>query len=101
MARMLPFINEKSGGRYVVTNKGNLSPVLQRRAGDVLFNDGGGRIWAVECKTEEVDKHGNFFLEHWSNKCFRHQKDGWMRTQRADILLYHFLEPGDLYSISF
>ncbi len=53
----------------------------------------------VELKCERADRWGNFFLETWSNKAFGRARDGWMMTCTADVLLYYFLDPGDLYVI--
>jgi hypothetical protein len=85
-------------GRYVVTAKGRLAKELQCSVGDLLFNSDAETVWGVELKAERRASR-NFFLEVWSNrKTFR---PGWMWTLNTDLLLYHFIEPDDLYCIDF
>lgn len=106
-AILLPFLEEHSNGRFVVTDKGPLARAFQLQCGDVLFNDHAGRIRAVELKAEEEEKWGNFFLETWSNRnldrmcdhCERGSNQGWLYHTRADTLFYHFLDTGRLYII--
>jgi hypothetical protein len=88
-------------GRFVTTDKGTMSRLLQREVGDFLANGPDGRCWGLELKTEEADRHGNFFLETWSNLNFGMQTVGWMLTLKCDVLLYYFLESRELYSIDF
>ncbi len=97
---IIPFIQSMShGGRYVLTNKGNLSKDLQKIVGDALINSGDGKIWGIEYKAEERNIHNNFFLETWSN--LSRFTPGWMFNLNTDILLYLFLEEKDLYSLNF
>lgn len=101
---LLPFIEENSGGRFVVTDKGPLAKAFQEQCGDVLFNSASGRLYGVELKAEQ--KHtGNLFLETWSNRNLddvakhgeRGSNPGWMVKVRADLLFYHFLDVDALY----
>jgi len=82
-------------GQFVLTDKGTLAMELQKSVGDALLNTEDGRAWGVEVKIEEENKHGNFFLETWSNLS-RHTP-GWMFTLRSDLLLYYFKKEGELY----
>lgn len=69
MQDLEPFIKRHAThGNMVVTEKGRLSRMLQKTAGDVLINDKKGEIIGIEIKAEENMAHGNFFLENWSNK---------------------------------
>jgi hypothetical protein len=88
-------------GRFATTAKGGLSEFLQKTVGDAVFNCPKGKIWAAEIKTEASSRHGKFFLETWSNKCFGRQTNGWMRDLRTDILMYFFQDVRRLYSIPF
>jgi hypothetical protein len=100
MEDIVPFLKRISlDGRYVLTNKGNLSQELQKMVGDAVLNSHDGRIWGVEIKAEESDRHGNFFFETWSNR--KRFTPGWMFTLRADILLYYFIKERLLYSFDF
>lgn len=101
---LLPFIEENSGGRFVVTDKGPLAKAFQEQCGDVLFNSASGRLYGVELKAEQ--KHtGNLFLETWSNRNLddvnshgeRGSNPGWLVKVRADLLFYHFLDVDALY----
>lgn len=98
---IVPFIRSRAtGGQFVLTDKGTLSELLQKSAGDALLNFA-TRCWGVELKTEEENKYGNFFLETWSNRKFSMQNPGWMYTLKTDILLYYFLNSGELFSMKF
>lgn len=95
-----PFIQQRSfNGQYVVTSKGPLSRELQKSVGDALYNSDAETVWSVEIKAELENKHGNFFLETWSNR--GKFTPGWMLTLNADLLLYYFIENDQLYSIPF
>lgn len=95
-----PFIRAKSyEGRFVVTEKGNLSEFLQRSVGDILFNSDESTVWSIELKCEEEQKHDNFFLETWSNRS--RYTPGWMFTLNCDFLFYYFRNTRTLYSIRF
>jgi len=85
-------------GRFVLTDKGRLSETLQRTVGDAVASKNDG-VWGIEFKVERENKHGNFFLETWSNLAWR--KPGWMFTLDADVLLYYFLAEREMYAIPF
>lgn len=105
LTRLRPYIIEKAEGRFVETNKGALAPFLQEVVGDIVMNDRNGRTLCIELKAEEDDRHGNFFLETWSNKnlnsreshAMRGSNPGWMLKLRADLLFYYFIGPDRLY----
>lgn len=94
-------------GRYVILEKGPLAPLLQRLIGDYAMNID-GRLWTAEHKAEERST-GNFFLELFSNRCLDDRaahaehgmRPGWMLTNRADLLLYHFMDRDELYVLDF
>lgn len=95
---LIPLLEQKSfRGRFVITDKGNISEFLQKTVGDVILNCPNGKVWSIEIKTEEENKYGNFFLETWSNLS-RH-KMGWMFTLIADFLWYYFQNEKTLYSM--
>jgi hypothetical protein len=87
--RLHPWLQYKTDGHYVITHKGPLAKLLQEQCGDVLMNDAAGSLWAIECKAERENAHGNFFFESWSNKS--QFNPGWLWKIQADLLLYHFL----------
>lgn len=97
-----PFL-EETQGRYVLTNKGAASKLIQETLGDILFNDRNGRLWSVEMKAERRWT-GNLFLEVWSNRNLvdaenhsgRGSKPGWLLTTGADLLFWHFLDADKL-----
>ena len=106
MAILLPYLDNETGGRVVMTSKGVLARFLQITVGDALLNDRAGAVWSVEIKAEE--RHtGNLFLETWSNKnlnekpsyALRGSTMGWLFSCRADLLHYYFLDTDDLYVI--
>lgn len=97
---VMPFLKETSlDGQVVTTDKGRLSEELQKKYGDIFFNCRNSKVWAVEVKTEESQRTGNFFLETWSNK--KWYTPGWMIELNADILVYLFLDTLTLYSVPF
>ena len=55
-----------------------------------------GKDYAIEVKHETKNIHKNLFIETWSN---RHRKQGWLYMSKANILLYHFIEDGEIYMI--
>lgn len=85
-------------GQFVLTEKGPLAPYLQKVAGDALFNKD-GVVRGVEVKNEAENRHGNFFLETWSNKAFGAR--GWLHTLETDVLFYQFLREQVAYAIPF
>lgn len=87
-------------GQFVVTDKGNLSEILQQTIGDGLFNDKkDGGVWCFELKTEETNKYNNLFLEFWSN--LSRFNPGWLLKLNTDILFYQFLSERQIYCVSF
>lgn len=104
MVALLPFLEENSAGRMVVTNKGRLAPFIQEVIGDVIYNDRSGRMWTVEIKTDGTP-YSNIFLETWSNRNLedaashaeRGQNVGWLAKLKSDLLFYYFVERDDLY----
>jgi hypothetical protein len=91
----------------VVTSKGPLSKYVQEVIGDVIMNSDAETFWAIEIKTEQENRHHNFFLETWSNKNLddkrshaeRGSNPGWLLKLRADVLFYYFLASDDLFII--
>lgn len=99
VGRIVEFLREQSDrGHFVLTAKGRLARDLQLRVGDAMVNRDGD-IFGVEFKIERADKHGNFFLETWSNRSRFNR--GWLDHLDTDVLLYFFMEDGKLYSIPF
>lgn len=99
MDALIPFLRQGSfEGRFVLTNKGALAEMLQSCVGDLLLNThADGTIYSVELKVEEENRHGNLYLETWSNRNFMPRRVGWMYTQQADMLWYYFLREDSLY----
>ena len=98
LLELLPLLNTKAfGGRFVITNKGNISKFLQKTVGDIIFNCINQETWSIEVKTEEENKYNNFYLETWSN--LSRLTPGWMITLKADFLWYYFQDIKVLYSI--
>lgn len=104
MARLLPFLTEKAYcGRLVRTAKGPLAKEIQASFGDLIMNTDEEIICSIEVKIEQRWT-GNLFLETWSNRNLearesqaeRGSKPGWMVSQRADLLLYYFMDSDDL-----
>lgn len=108
MEVLAPFLMRHASG-VVYTNKGILSQFLQKTIGDAVFNHAlTQQMYSAEIKAEETRKRNNFFLETWSNMnlnrrshALRGSTPGWMVTQRADLLLYHFLLEDELYIFNF
>lgn len=107
MVRLLPFLMEQSDGRFVLTDKGTLAPLLQQSVGDAIFNSReDGRLFSVEIKAEQRWT-GNLFLETWSNlttddrqqHANRGTNPGWLVKMRADLLFYYFLDVDRLFVI--
>ena len=51
----------------------------------------------VELKIEETNRHGNLFIETWSNKNW--WNPGWIVKTKADWLFYYFIEQDELYQL--
>ena len=100
MQILRPFIQQRAfNGQYVVTSKGPLARELQKSVGDMLYNSDSETVYSAEIKAEESNKHGNFFLETWSNRA--RFTLGWMFNLNTDLLLYYFLDEDELYAIPF
>lgn len=108
LAILGPFLDAKADGRLVMLDKGPLARALQETTGDCIFQGPEGRAWSVEIKTEEQHT-GNLFLESWSNRNLtepashisRGMNPGWMFKNRADLLMYYFLDTDQLYVMDF
>lgn len=87
--------------RFVVTDKGLLSYELQKTVGDAVANNQAGAVFGVEFKIEAENKHGNLFLEDWSNMNFNPRNPGWMVTLKTDYLWYYFLDSDELFILKF
>jgi len=85
-------------GRFVSVQKGEMAREFQLTSGDYVVNSDALTAWRIECKCERDNRHGNFFVETYSN--LSRGKPGWFWTQQADFLLYHFLREGDVYLMS-
>lgn len=105
MLALANFIRERAdNGQFVLVNKGPLAKHIQEAMGDLLYNRS-GRLFAVEVKVEAENRHGNLFLEVWSNRNLedrdshaeRGSNPGWMFKIRADLLFYYFLRSDELY----
>lgn len=106
IAVLEPYLKETAyDGRFVMLNRGAMARSLQLSAGDAIMNSDADRFWTLEIKVEEENRHGNLFLETFSNKNLndrvKHANHGtnvgWMLHSRADLLLYYFLSSDDLY----
>ena len=102
MEDLLPILQAKAqDGRYLVVNKGPLAELLQRSVGDILMNRcPDGATVSIEVKAEGENKHGNLFLETWSNKS--RWTHGWMCSLReATWLWYYFQRERELCVVAF
>lgn len=82
-------------GRYVRIEKGPMAREFQLSSGDYVWNSDELTAWRVEHKCEYANTYGNFFLETFSN--LSTGKLGWLYTNGADLLLYHFMRSGEVY----
>lgn len=99
MDDLVSFLKQQAdNGQFVLITKGPLAVELQRTVGDGMVNRS-GQILAVEFKVEQHNKHGNFFLETWSNRSRFNR--GWLDHLKTDVLLYYFSDDARLYSIPF
>jgi len=62
---------------------------LQTQFGDLFIWTEKEILQVAELKIEQVNRHGNAFLETWSNFL---KKPGWMFSCNCDLLIYHFLD---------
>ena len=91
LARVYEFLKIRADdGRYVRIEKGRLAAQLQQEIGDILMNREGS-LYSAEVKIEQRFT-GNLFLETFSNAMPERLKPGWLYTNQADLLLYHFLD---------
>lgn len=85
-------------GRFVRVEKGPMAREFQLASGDYVVNSDDLHAWRIEHKCEYANTHRNLFLETFSNK--KRGKLGWLFTNQADFLLYHFLRDGEVYLLS-
>jgi hypothetical protein len=91
-AELLPFMQKAwPGCTYYPTRHHRL---IQLFCGDVLVSLPKEAKY-IELKAEESDRHGNLFIETWSNKARKTR--GWFWKCQADWLWYYFLEQHELY----
>ena len=76
-------------GKYQLTEN---QKFLQKYVGDVVL-----AVGSIEFKVEKSDKHGNLFLETWSNKS--RFTPGWMYTTQADFLWCYFVAQRSLHEM--
>jgi len=93
MMVLIPFIARTCPGVIIVPTKNQ--PLLQKVKGDLIVNTPKDRF--VEIKAERANKHGNLFLETWSNRATGNP--GWMDTCFADRLWYYFIDDDQLYTM--
>ena len=80
-------------GRVEITKS---SEFLQSVWGDfTIFK--GDQPYGIELKAEASNRHGNFFLETWSNRSWFTL--GWLFKLRGDSLFYYFVEEKELWTI--
>jgi hypothetical protein len=85
-------------GRFVRVEKGPMARAFQLTSGDYVVNSDELTAYRIEHKCEYTNKYGNFWLETFSNKS--RGKLGWLFTNQADFLLYHFMREGQVYLVS-
>ena len=67
--------------------------------GDLIVNTVKNEFLSAEVKIDQVGwKSNNFFLETWSNKNYT---QGWMKTCKADYLIYYFTILEEMYIMKF
>lgn len=95
---ILPWLQRMTAGRYELYERSEQD--FQKAHGDLkIMPVGSARWYTVELKAEQAEKHGNFFLETFSNKNPDRPNPGWMHTSAVDFLWYYFLDDDLLYSI--
>lgn len=82
-------------GRFVRVEKGPMAREFQLTSGDYVWNSDELTAWRVEHKCEYANTYGNLFLETFSN--LSRGKLGWLYTNAADFLLYHFIRSGEVF----
>lgn len=70
--------------------------LIQKFEGDVLVLRGKSAKY-VEFKCEEENKHGNLFIETWSN--LSRENRGWYYKCQASWLWYYFIDDDELYCV--
>lgn len=95
LQELLPFL-KNSFDRFVLTTTDRH---FQRCYGDCFIEKASGHLYRVEFKAEEECKHGNIFLETWSNRS-RYTR-GWLDHLDTDKLLYYFCKERYLLTIDF
>ena len=87
---------EKNNVQIVMTQGQHF---LQKLYGDFIIRYKRENCKFVELKAERENRHGNLFLESWSNLSWLNP--GWMRTCKADVLWYFFIKERTIYSMNF
>ena len=74
-----------------------------QRFGDIFVQLKNGQMETIELKTERANKHGNLFIVVWADKPSGTNpgRSGWLYTSKADVLLYTFLDPKEIYRAEF
>jgi hypothetical protein len=89
----------KSMGCTVVFNRNDGRDAEFQSYGDLIVKRPNSiKHELVELKIEQTNKHGNLFIETWSNKSWFNP--GWIYKSKADLLFYYFLEQDELYTMS-
>lgn len=99
-----PWLNLRYNGRLVWLRGNALMRLLQfGGVGDAIACTAEGEALGIELKAERANKHGNFFLELFSdlNVVGGSCRQGWMQTSLAQRLLYYFLDQDELYEFDF
>lgn len=84
-------------GRYVHVDKGAMAQSFQATQGDYVVNSDDDSAWRIEHKCEYSNRHGNLFIETFSN--LQRGNPGWFWKLEADFLLYHFVREGEVYVV--
>jgi len=107
---VMPYINKLAEqGQYLVLpsigeadqNKDTCREL--QRFGDIFVQLKNGQMETIELKTERANKHGNLFIVVWADKPSGTNpgRSGWLYTSKADVLLYTFLSPKEIYRLEF
>ena len=97
MLDVVPFLESTTESVILTSLNGKMSRILQKRFGDAIVASKNGRMIGIELKAEEENKHGNLFLETWSNR--KRRTVGWMYYCDADKLFYFFCKERAMYSM--
>lgn len=79
---------------------------MQKHGDFIMFHKNGKMDW-IEVKVEEENRHGNFFIETFSNKNIssisnhyeRASTPGWIYTSRAGWIFYYFINSDELFML--